>query len=183
MSKGYDDYEDRIWGIDFLEKVKGKNNLKLGTRWGVDIKSVTDMYSADVEHAQTSRVTRNRGITIPLRKHLISKYWNGEKECDYIVFIGGDKNPNEELIYIPSKVIKQNLDNQKHLPTVWNTKNRREKPYKGYTLEETHIIQDTMIEIPKSQIEIWKCVNNKWVQLPNNFRDNSGIGPVNHSFF
>jgi hypothetical protein len=183
MSTGYDDYEDRMWGIDFLENAKGKTNLSLGTKYGLDIKSVTDMYSVDVEQAKTSRLTRNKGITIPVRKHLISKYWNGEKECDYIVFIGGDKNPNEQLIYIPSKVIKQNLDNQKYKPTVWSKKNRREKPYRGYTLEETHIIQDTMIEIPKSQIEIWKYVNNTWVQLPNNFRDIPNNQPKSHSFF
>jgi hypothetical protein len=184
MSKGYNDHEDRMWGIDFLENAKGKTNLSLGTQWGIDIKSVTGIYGADVENAKSyNPLKRDRGITIPLRKHLISKYWDGESECDYITFIGGDENPHEKLIYIPSKVIKQNLDNQKYTPTVWNKKNRREKPYRGYTLEETHIIQDTMIEIPKSQTEIWKYVNNTWVQLPNNFRGISNNQPKSHSFF
>ena len=42
---------------------------------------------------------------------------------------------------------------------------RKDKGYYGYTLDESKVIWNFYIEIPKDKVEMWEKNNNKWLQV------------------
>lgn len=160
----YNDEWDRKWAISFLKRYKGKDTIINGvnTPWDTrDIKDYYSSYGADVERAETyNPLERNGNITIPFRKVKIGKYWEEDKETDYVQFTD---TSFKTLLYIKDETIRKHKDK-----VTWNKTNiryPREVPWKGYTLEECTTIWNSYIEIPKTDIEVWNRKGEKgnWV--------------------
>lgn len=163
MSKGYDDSWDRRWAKSFLIKAKGKLDIQDGPKMGIDLKDYNSNYGVDVEEAQNyNPLTRGGDITIPYRKDKITKYWQEERETDYVQFC---TKSFDKLIYIKDSVIRKYKNNPRKRT---NFEFKRHKPWVGYTWEECKEIWNTYIEIPKSDIEVWIRTGSKgnwnWVQ-------------------
>jgi len=179
MSKGYDDKLDRDWGRHFLINAKGRKTVVNGPELGRDIEDSESTYGADVEDAQKyNPLTRNKPISIPYRKSIIGQYWN-DKDTDYIQWVD---NSWKQLVFISSDTIKKYTKS----PTKrGNLPYTRSYTWKGFTFEQCKEIWNTYIEIPKSEIEIWKREGrgreSKWIKEPNPFQKKKSI--ILHSFF
>ena len=156
---------DRNWGISFLTKAKGRGRLKHGGRYELDIQSFSSNYGADVEKAHYDPMERDNDISIPYRKDCIGRYWWNERETDYIQFVKG----NDRLIFISSDTIKKYRNNPIHRGNIPLPDSKKDKGYHGYTLEESKIIWNSYIEIPKEEVEVWVRDgykgNWKWCKL------------------